>query len=82
MTNLQSESSEKARTVSASSEDTVAQGQQVLSMVQQMQGLLENTLNEANQIVQESATQREVSKEVQISFHQVNDVSKDLLAIE
>lgn len=55
---LQSESSEKARLVTSSSEDTVAQGQQVLAMVQQMQDILENTLNQSNQIVQESATQR------------------------
>lgn len=78
---LQSESSEKARLVASSSEDTVAQGQQVLAMVQQMQDILENTLNQSNQIVQESATQREAAKEVEVSFHQVNDVSKDLLSI-
>lgn len=78
---LQSESSEKARLVASSSEDTVAQGQQVLAMVQQMQDILENTLNQSNQIVQESATQREAAKEVEASFHQVNDVSKDLLSI-
>jgi len=78
---LQNESSEKAHTVAASSEDTVEQGKQVLTMVQQMQELLENTLNQANQIVHESAVQREAAKEVQAAFHQVNDVSKDLLAI-
>lgn len=69
------------QSVASSGEDTVAQGQQVLAMVQQMQDILENTLNQSNQIVQESATQREAAKEVEVSFHQVNDVSKDLLSI-
>ena len=46
-----------------------------------MQALLENTLNQANQIVQESTTQKDVTKEVEDSFHHVNDVSKTLLEI-
>ena len=78
---LQTESGEKARMVAASSDETVEHGRQVLDMVKQMQALLENTLNQANQIVQESATQKDVTKEVEDSFHQVNDVSKTLLEI-
>ena len=78
---LQTESGERARKVAVSSEDTVAHGKQVLEMVKQMQELLENTLSQANQIVQESETQKEVTGEVKESFHQVNDVSRSLLAI-
>ena len=78
---LQTESGEKAKMVASSSEDTVEHSKQVLQMVNQMQALLENTLNQANQIVQESATQKDVTKEVEDSFHQVNDVSKILLEI-
>ena len=73
---LQTESGEKARMVAASSDETV-----VLDMVKQMQALLENTLNQANQIVQESETQKAVTGEVQNAFHQVDDVSRNLLEI-
>ena len=78
---LQTESGEKARMVAASSQDTVEHSKMVLQMVNQMQTLLENTLNQANQIVQESATQKTVTGEVEESFHQVNDVSSSLLEI-
>ena len=50
-------------------------------MIRQMQDLLKNTLTQANQIVQESATQKEVTGDVQESFHQVNDVSGSLMSI-
>ena len=78
---LQTESGEKAKMVADSSEDTVQHGAQVLEMVKQMQELIENTLHRADQIVKESETQKGVTKEVEGSFHQVNDVSKSLLAI-
>lgn len=78
---LQTESGEKAKMVASSSEDTKAHGEQVLKMVKQMQELVENTLEQANQIVQESETQKGVTNEVQDSFHQVNDVSRDLMEI-
>lgn len=78
---LQTESGEKAKMVAASSEDTKAHGEQVLNMVKQMQELVENTLEQANQIVQESETQKKVTSQVQDSFHHVNDVSKNLLEI-
>lgn len=78
---LQTESGEKAKMVAASSEDTVEHSKQVLQMVNQMQELLKNTLSRADQIVQESATQRDATREVEDSFHQVNDVSKNLLEI-
>lgn len=67
--------------VATSSEDMVKHSKQVLQMVNEMQSLLDNTLNLANQIVQESTTQKDVTKEVEDSFHQVNDVSKSLLEI-
>ena len=78
---LQTESGEKAKMVATSSEDTKAHGEQVLNMVKQMQELVENILEQANQIVQESETQKKVTGQVQDSFHQVNDVSKNLLEI-
>lgn len=78
---LQAESGDKARMVATSSEDTVEHSEQVLQMIKQMQELLENTLNQANQIVQESETQKGVTGEVETSFHQVNEVSRNLLAI-
>ena len=78
---LQAESGEKAQRVAASSEDTVEHGKQVLTMVTQMQELLENTLNQANQIVQNTEAQKSVTGEVEGTFHQVNDVSRNLLAI-
>ncbi|MGN0347490.1 MAG: methyl-accepting chemotaxis protein [Lachnospiraceae bacterium] len=78
---LQAESGEKAQMVAVSSEDTVEHSKQVLQMVNQMQTLLENTLSQANQIVQESETQKDVTREVEASFHQVNDVSRTLLEI-
>ncbi|MBQ2276224.1 MAG: methyl-accepting chemotaxis protein [Lachnospiraceae bacterium] len=78
---LQRESGEKAQKVAASSEDTKVHGTQVLEMVKQMRELVENTLEQANQIVQESEAQKGVASEVQDSFHQVNDVSKDLMEI-
>lgn len=48
-------------------------------MVKQMQELVANTLQQANQIVLESETQKGVTSEVQDTFHQVDDVSRDLL---
>ncbi|MGN0506907.1 MAG: methyl-accepting chemotaxis protein [Lachnospiraceae bacterium] len=78
---LQTESGEKAQKVADSSEDTVAHGKQVLTMITQMQELLENTVQQANKIVQESETQKGVTGEVEETFHQVDDVSKNLSAI-
>ncbi|MGN0427891.1 MAG: methyl-accepting chemotaxis protein [Agathobacter sp.] len=78
---LQTESQEKAKMVAVSSENTVEHSKQVLQMVNQMQNLLKNTLDRANQIVQESAAQLDATREVEDSFHQVNDVSKNLLQI-
>ena len=67
--------------VAASSEDTVEHGKQVLQMIKQMQQLVENTLEQANKIVEESGVQKEVAGEVEESFHQVNRVSGSLLEI-
>ena len=78
---LQTESGKKAENVAASSEDTLAHGKQVMAMVNQMQQLMESTLSHANQIVQETETQKEVTKEVQTSFVQVNEVSANLFEI-
>ena len=50
-------------------------------MIREMQQLVENTLEQANKIVEESNTQKEVAGEVEESFHQVNHVSGNLLKI-
>lgn len=78
---LQTESGNMAKSVAVSSEDTVVHSNEVQSMVEKMQKLLENTLNQANQIVEETERQKEVTGEVETSFCQVNDVSKNLLTI-
>lgn len=78
---LQTESGVKAKKVAASSEDTVEHAKEVLQMIKQMQQLVENTLSQANKIVEESKTQKEVAGEVEQSFHQVNHVSGNLLKI-
>lgn len=78
---LQTESVAKAKKVASSSEDTVEHGRQVLQMIREMQQLIENTLEQANKIVEESNTQKEVAGEVEESFHQVNHVSGNLLKI-
>lgn len=78
---LQTESGDKTRMVAESSENTVEHSKQVLQMVNQMQTILENTVNQANQIVKESETPKNAAKEVEISFHQVNAVSQSLLEI-
>lgn len=75
---LQQESRRMAEMVAVSSQDTVKSGAHVEDMVKQMQELVANTLQQANQIVQESARQKSVTGEVELSFHQVNNVSKDL----
>lgn len=78
---MQRQSSGMAEKAAASSEDTMEHGKQVLEKVKQMQQLVENTVNQANQIVQESETQKDVTGEVEASFHQVNHVSDNLLEI-
>lgn len=78
---LQKSSSTMAKKVSESSDDTVKHGEKVLKMVNEMRQLVENTLHEANEIVKQSETQKNVTGEVEESFHQVNDVSKTLLQI-
>lgn len=78
---LQSVSVTKAQLAAASGEDTVAHGKQVLQLVQQMQQLVENTLNQANKIVEESKSQSAAVGQVEESFHQVNHVSVNLLEI-
>lgn len=50
-------------------------------MIGQMEQLVENTISQANQIVEESQTQKNVTGEVEESFRQVNDVAGNLLRI-
>ena len=78
---LQAESGDKAKKVSASGEDMVVRAKEVLKMMKQMQQLVENTLGQANKIVEESSTQKNVTGEVEQTFHQVNNVSANLLKL-
>lgn len=78
---LQTESGNKAKKVAESSADTVEHGKQVLSMIKQMQDILEKTVGQANQIVEETENQKNAVSEVQNSFSQVSEVSGNLLKI-
>lgn len=78
---LQEESKEKARVAADSSADTAKHGEQVLNMIGQLEHLVENTVAQANQIVEESCTQKKVTGEVEEAFRHVNDVSGNLLKI-
>lgn len=78
---LQSSSREMAEKVSESSVHTRDYSGQILQMADKMHSLVESSLNQADQIVQESKTQTNVTESVEDSFHQVSRVSKDLLAI-
>lgn len=78
---LQEESREKARIAADSSTDTASHGEQVLDMIKQMEQLVENTIAQANQIVEESRNQKNVTGEVETTFRQVNDISGNLLTI-
>ncbi len=78
---IQSEQVQMAEKAVQSGESTVESGNKVLQMMEQMQQLLENTLNQVNTIVSESERQRSVTGDVTDSFHQVNNVSKNLLEI-
>lgn len=78
---LQEQSKEKARIAADSSMDTVEHGEQVLNMIRQMEQLVENTIAQANKIVEETQTQKLVTGQVGESFSQVSAVSENLLQI-
>ena len=78
---LQEESKEKARIAADSSEDTRRRGEQLLDMIKQMEDLMKSTIAQADQIVRETQTQKNVTGEVEESFRQVNNVSENLLKI-
>ncbi|MDE6319101.1 MAG: hypothetical protein K2M22_05240, partial [Lachnospiraceae bacterium] len=78
---LQEESREKVRIAADSSSDTRERGGQVLDMIKQMEDLVKSTIAQANQIVEETQTQKKVTVEVEESFLQVNHVSDNLLNI-
>ena len=50
-------------------------------MIKQMQDILEKTVGQANQIVEETENQKNAVSEVQNSFSQVSEVSGNLLKI-
>ena len=50
-------------------------------MIKQMEDLVKSTIEQANQIVEETQTQKNVTVEVEESFLQVNQVSDNLLNI-
>lgn len=78
---LQEESRDKARITAESSVGTAERGRQVLEMIQKLEQLVENTITQANQIVERSQVQKNVTGEVETHFGQVNNVSEDLLRI-
>ncbi|MBD5524608.1 MAG: hypothetical protein HDR04_09335 [Lachnospiraceae bacterium] len=78
---LQEESKEKARVAADSSSNTRERGEQILDMIKQMEDLVKSTIEQANQIVEETQTQKNVTVEVEESFIQVNQVSDNLLNI-
>lgn len=78
---LQEKSIEKARIAADSGADTQQRGGQVLEMIHQMEELLKNTISQADQIVEETQTQKSVTEEVEEAFMQVNSVSENLLKI-
>lgn len=78
---LQEESREKVRIAADSSSDTRKRGEKILDMIRQMEDLVKSTIAQANQIVEETQTQKNVTVEVEESFLQVNQVSDNLLNI-
>lgn len=78
---LQEESKEKARIAADSSSDTRKRGEQVLDMIRQMEDLAKSTIEQADQIVEETQTQKNVTIEVEEAFRHVNHVSDNLLNI-
>ncbi|MDE6747972.1 MAG: hypothetical protein K2K21_02745 [Lachnospiraceae bacterium] len=81
ISDLQEESKEKVRIAADSSSDTRERGGQVLDMINQMEDLVKSTIEQANQIVEETQTQKNVTMDVEESFRQVNNVSDNLLSI-
>lgn len=78
---LQDESKEKARIAADSSSDTRNRGEQVLDMIRQMEELAKSTIEQADQIVGETQTQKSVTVEVEEAFRHVSHVSDNLLNI-
>lgn len=78
---LQEESKEKARIAADSSSDTRGRGEQVLDMIRQMEDLAKSTIEQVDQIVEETQTQKDVTVEVEEAFRHVNHVSDNLLNI-
>lgn len=81
ISSLQEESGEKARIAADSSTGTRQRGEQVLNLIKQMEDLVKNTIAQADRIVQETQTQKNVTGEVEETFRQVNSVSENLLRI-
>lgn len=78
---LQEESEAKACIAAESSTGTRQRGEQVLGLIKQMEDLVKNTIAQADRIVQETQTQKNVTGEVEETFRQVNSVSENLLKI-
>lgn len=79
---LQEETGEKARIAAESSAGTRQSGEQVLGLIKQMEDLVKNTIAQADRIVQETRTQKNVTGEVEETFRQVNSVSENLMKIK
>lgn len=78
---LQEQSRERTQIATDSSTHTRECGEQLLDMIRQMEDLVKSTVAQADQIVSETQTQKNVTDEVEESFRQVNAVSENLLQI-
>lgn len=78
---LQEQSREKTRIAADSSKHTCERGEQLLDMIGQMEDLVKSTIAQADRIVAQTQTQKNVTDEVEQSFRQVNAVSENLLQI-
>lgn len=78
---LQERSREKTRIAADSSKHTCECGEQLLDMIRQMEDIVKSTIAQADQIVAETQTQKNVTDEVEEAFRHVNVVSENLLQI-
>lgn len=78
---LQEESRQASKQMTVSGENARESSQKVLSMAQDMHGLVENSLKQADVIVQESEGQKQVADKVEEAYNQVKQVSQELVSI-
>lgn len=75
---LQSDSRKKTEQIAESSGQTRQSTRQALQMAEEMADLVQNSLNRADSIVEESNNQREITNMTEETFSCVEQISKDL----